>query len=201
MKSILGIVIFFHIHISYAYNINMRLFNNHRRYSHSTAAIFREVSTSASSLSLTRLYNGDGGSEKPLRDGLGTARGYSDKNSRYILEKHQLSGLPDMKKHFLVLGIESSCDDTGAAVVRSDGKILSNVVYSQYAIHEKFGGIVPSLAMEAHKVNIEKVVKEAIEQAGLKGVEEVDAVAVTKGPGLEICLRVGYKKAQVCIWI
>ena len=80
------------------------------------------------------------------RDGLGKAKGYSDANLRYVLERHTLSGLPDRTKPFLVLGIESSCDDTGAAVVRSDGTILSNVVYSQYEIHERFGGIVPRYA-------------------------------------------------------
>ena len=133
----------------------------------------------------------------PKRNGLGKPKGYWDAKSRYILERHNLSGLPDMSKPFLVLGIESSCDDTGVAVVRSDGHILSNVVYSQYEIHQKFGGIVPGLAMEAHKGNIEKAVTEAIQQAGLSSVADVDAIAVTRGPGLEICLRVGFQKAQV----
>lgn len=95
-----------------------------------------------------------------------------------------------------MLGIESSCDDTGVAVVRSDGVVLSNIVYSQYGIHEKFGGVVPSLAMEAHKTNIELALKDAISKAGLNSIDEVDAIAVTKGPGLEICLRVGLRKAQ-----
>ena len=131
------------------------------------------------------------------RNGLGKPKGFWDVKSRYSLEQHTLSGLPDQSKPFLVLGIESSCDDTGAAIVRSDGVVLSNVVYSQYEIHQKFGGIVPSLAMEAHKGNIEKAVAEAIKQAGLSSLHEIDAIAVTKGPGLEICLRVGFKKAQV----
>lgn len=135
--------------------------------------------------------------QKVTRNGLGKPKGYWDVKSRYVLEKQNLSGLPDLSKPFLVLGIESSCDDTGAAIVRSDGVILSNVVYSQYEIHEKFGGIVPSLAMEAHKGNIEKAVSEAIKQAGLKSCDEIDVIAVTRGPGLEICLRVGYQKAQV----
>lgn len=137
-----------------------------------------------------------GTAQKTTRNGLGKPKGYWDVKSRYVLEQHNLSGLPDTTKPFLVLGIESSCDDTGAAIVRSDGTILSNVVYSQYEIHEKFGGIVPSLAMEAHKGNIEKAVAEAIQQAGLSTLDEVDAIAVTRGPGLEICLRVGYRKAQ-----
>ena len=144
-------------------------------------------------VSTTQLF----GESAPKRNGLGKPKGYWDAKSRYTLERHNLSGLPDTSKPFLVLGIESSCDDTGVAVVRSDGYILSNVVYSQYEIHQKFGGIVPGLAMEAHKGNIEKAVAEAIQQAGLRSVNEVDAIAVTRGPGLEICLRVGFQKAQV----
>ena len=135
--------------------------------------------------------------QTPRRNGLGKPKGYWDIKSRYVLEQQNLSGLPDVTKPYLVLGIESSCDDTGAAIVRSDGTILSNIVYSQYEIHEKFGGIVPSLAMQAHKGNIEKAVAEAVKQAGLTSLDEIDAIAVTRGPGLEICLRVGYQKAQV----
>eukprot|EP01035_Chromulina_nebulosa_P018958 gene18958-24768_t len=100
-----------------------------------------------------------------------------------------------MSKPFVVLGIESSCDDTGVGIVRSDGLILSNVVYTQYNIHEKFGGVVPGLAMNAHKDNIEKAIQNALIKANLSSIDEVDAIAVTKGPGLEICLRVGWKKA------
>lgn len=153
----------------------------------------RSLQTSYNLFSSTKLY-----SQSPTRrNGLGKPKGFWDVKSRYILERQTLSGLPDRSKPFLVLGIESSCDDTGAAIVRSDGVVLSNVVYSQYEIHQKFGGIVPSLAMEAHKGNIEKAVSEAIQQAGLLSLDEVDAIAVTRGPGLEICLRVGYQRAQV----
>lgn len=130
------------------------------------------------------------------RDGLGKPKGYADSSIRYILESEQKSGLPKQDKPYLVLGIETSCDDTGVGIVRSDGKILANVVYSQNEIHEKFGGIVPSLAMEAHKSNIDIAVERAIKAAGLNGLQDIDAVAVTKGPGLEICLRVGMRKAQ-----
>lgn len=128
------------------------------------------------------------------RDGTGQPKGYYD--DKYILETGLKSGRPPSGKPYLVLGIESSCDDTGASVVRSDGTILSNVIYSQYEIHQKFGGVVPSLAMEAHKSNIDKAVNEAIQQAGLTSVNDVDVIAVTKGPGLEVCLRVGLRKAQ-----
>jgi hypothetical protein len=129
----------------------------------SKAPFLRQVRTDKSrigaSSTTTRLFGGGRN-----RDGLGKAKGYSDANSRYILQKHTKSGLPDRDRPFLVLGIESSCDDTGAAIVRSDGTVLSNVVYSQYEIHERFGGIVPSLAMEAHKTNIDKAVTEALAQ-------------------------------------
>jgi len=133
---------------------------------------------------------------KKERDGTGQTKGYYDE--KYVLETGLKSGKPASNKPtYLVLGIESSCDDTGAAVVRSDGTILSNVVYSQYEIHQKFGGVVPSLAMEAHKSNIDKAVNEAIQQAGLSSVNDIDVIAVTKGPGLEVCLRVGLRKAQL----
>jgi hypothetical protein len=106
------------------------------------------------------------------------------------------SGLPDLSRLFTVLGIESSCDDTGAAVVRSDGLILGESLASQHAIHEKFGGVVPSLAKSAHEENLDRVIAEAIQRAGLSSVQDVDAIGVTVGPGLEICLRVGCNKAR-----
>lgn len=106
------------------------------------------------------------------------------------------SGLPDRSKPFTVLGIESSCDDTGAAVVRSDGVILGESLASQGEIHEEFGGIVPGLAKSAHEDKIDSVVEEAIAKAGLSSINDVDAIGVTVGPGLEICLRVGCNKAR-----
>ena len=106
------------------------------------------------------------------------------------------SGLPLKQEDFVVLGIESSCDDTGAAVVRSDGVILGEALASQGDIHEEWGGIVPGLAKTAHEEKIDSVVDEAIRKAGLQSVDEVDAIGVTIGPGLEICLRVGTEKAK-----
>jgi tRNA A37 threonylcarbamoyltransferase TsaD len=132
---------------------------------------------------------------KQMREGIGLPKGTVDAKSRYKLEQECLSGLP-LKHPFLVLGIESSCDDTGVAVVSSDGSILSNVVFSQHTIHEKFGGVVPSLAMEAHRSNIDLAIEKAIREAGLSSIHDIDAIAVTKGPGLEICLRIGCRKAQ-----
>jgi len=106
------------------------------------------------------------------------------------------SGLPDKTRPFTVLGIESSCDDTGAAVVRSDGVILGESLASQHKIHEEWGGVVPGLAKLAHEEKIDVVIEEAIQNAGLSSIDEIDAIGVTVGPGLEICLRVGCNKAR-----
>jgi len=106
------------------------------------------------------------------------------------------SGLPQdySTRPFTVLGIESSCDDTGAAVVRSDGVILGESLASQSHIHEEWGGIVPGLAKSAHEENIDRVIDDALEKAQMT-LEEIDAIGVTVGPGLELCLRVGSEKA------
>ena len=106
------------------------------------------------------------------------------------------SGLPDRTRPFTVLGIESSCDDTGAAVVRSDGTILGESLASQNEIHEEWGGIVPGLAKNAHEEKIDEVIEDALRKAGVESVDEVDAIGVTVGPGLEICLRVGCNRAR-----
>ena len=92
-----------------------------------------------------------------------------------------------------ILGIESSCDDTSAAVV-GDGKLLSNVINTQ-SIHEKYGGVVPELASRAHQQNIVLVVKEALTRAELE-MSEIDAIAFTKGPGLLGSLLVGASFAK-----
>eukprot|EP00581_Thalassiosira_minuscula_P017726 CAMPEP_0183720976 /NCGR_PEP_ID=MMETSP0737-20130205/13437_1 /TAXON_ID=385413 /ORGANISM="Thalassiosira miniscula, Strain CCMP1093" /LENGTH=522 /DNA_ID=CAMNT_0025950935 /DNA_START=296 /DNA_END=1864 /DNA_ORIENTATION=+ len=105
------------------------------------------------------------------------------------------SGLPDVTKPFCVLGIESSCDDTGAAIIRSDGTILGESLASQHAIHEEWGGVVPGLAKTAHEENIDKVIQSALKNANMQ-IEDVDAIGVTVGPGLEICLRVGCNKGR-----
>ena len=129
------------------------------------------------------------------REGVGLPKGAL--HERYKLVSEMKSGLPKNLNNFIVLGIESSCDDTGVSVVSSSGHILSNVVYSQQKVHQNFGGVVPSLAMEAHRANIDLAIDKAIADAGLKSIEDIDAIAVTKGPGLEICLRIGCRKAQV----
>lgn len=93
----------------------------------------------------------------------------------------------------LILGIESSCDDTSAAVLRN-GLMLSNVIASQ-AVHEEFGGVVPELASRAHQQNIVPVVDAALRRAGVSA-EELDAIAFTRGPGLLGSLLVGVSFAK-----
>jgi len=95
-----------------------------------------------------------------------------------------------MKSGVKILGIESSCDETAAAVVVDGRRILSSVVASQIDIHRKYGGVVPELASREHLRQIVPVVREAMEQAHLK-FEELDAIGVTQGPGLVGSLLVG----------
>jgi N6-L-threonylcarbamoyladenine synthase len=94
-----------------------------------------------------------------------------------------------------ILGIETSCDETGAAVVRSGQRILSNVVASQIATHQPYGGVVPELASREHLRAIVPVVREALAEAG-QTYASVDAIAVTQGPGLAGALLVGISFAK-----
>ena len=99
-----------------------------------------------------------------------------------------------MNKKPLILGIESSCDETAASVIteNDEGKpvVLSNIVSSQVDIHKKFGGVVPELAARSHIEKIDWIVQKAINDSGKK-IEEINAVASTAGPGLVVCLSVG----------
>ena len=98
-----------------------------------------------------------------------------------------------MEKDIYILGIESSCDDTSAAVLKN-GVLLSNVTASQ-AVHEAYGGVVPELASRAHQQNVVPVVSEAIKRAGITK-EQLSAVAFTRGPGLMGSLLVGVNFAK-----
>ncbi|HVT97249.1 MAG TPA: hypothetical protein VHE33_07050, partial [Acidobacteriaceae bacterium] len=89
----------------------------------------------------------------------------------------------------LILGIETSCDETAAAVVRRGREILSNTVASQIAVHLPYGGVVPELASREHLRNILPVVRESLKTAGV-GYGDIDAIAVTEGPGLAGALLV-----------
>ena len=94
-----------------------------------------------------------------------------------------------------ILGIESSCDETAAAVVRSGEEVISNVVASQIATHRPYGGVVPELASREHLRAIVPVVRQALAEAG-KNYESIDAIAVTQGPGLAGALLVGISYAK-----
>jgi len=99
----------------------------------------------------------------------------------------------------LVLGIESSCDETAAAIVRDGREILSSVISSQIELHRPFGGVFPELAAREHLEKIEPVVHEALEKANIT-FQDLDAVAVTQGPGLIGSLLVGVNYAKALAW-
>lgn len=94
-----------------------------------------------------------------------------------------------------VFAIESSCDETAAAVVRDQKEVLSSVVSSQIDTHKQFGGVVPEVASRLHVENISAVISQAIEESGL-GWDDIDLISVTQGPGLIGCLHVGVQAAK-----
>ena len=98
-----------------------------------------------------------------------------------------------------ILAIESSCDETAAAVVEDGTRVLSSVIASQVAVHHVYGGVVPELASRKHIEAIVPVVREALESAGVHR-SELDAVAVTQGPGLVGALLVGFSYAKAYAW-
>lgn len=95
----------------------------------------------------------------------------------------------------LILGIESSCDETAAAVVRNGRQVLSNVINTQIALHKIYGGVVPEIASRKHIESIDPVIDEALSAAGVT-LSEIDAIAVTYGPGLVGALLVGVSSAK-----
>ena len=95
----------------------------------------------------------------------------------------------------MILGIETSCDETSASIVRDDLRVLSNVIQSQIDLHERYGGVVPELASRRHIVSIIPTIDLALEQAGAT-LDDVDAIAVTEGPGLAGSLLVGINVAK-----
>lgn len=104
-----------------------------------------------------------------------------------------------MAKDVYILGIESSCDETAASVVKNGREVLSNIISSQIVIHRKFGGVVPEIASRKHIENIMPVIDEALSQAKVT-LEQIDAVAVTYGPGLVGALLVGLSAAKALAW-
>lgn len=105
----------------------------------------------------------------------------------------------DKKKDIYILGIESSCDETAAAVVKNGREVLSNIISSQIVIHRKFGGVVPEIASRKHIENIMPVIDAALREANVS-LEQIDAVAVTYGPGLVGALLVGLSAAKALAW-
>jgi N6-L-threonylcarbamoyladenine synthase len=99
----------------------------------------------------------------------------------------------------VILGLETSCDETAAAVVTDDGRVLANVVSSQAELHARYGGVVPEIASRRHLELVSPVVREALGVAGLS-LDDVDRVAVTQGPGLIGALLVGLQTAKAIAW-
>lgn len=100
-----------------------------------------------------------------------------------------------MNKDINILAIESSCDETAAAVIRNGREVLSNVIFSQIDLHTLYGGVVPEIASRKHIDKINQVIEEALQKAELKW-ENIDAIAVTYGPGLVGALLVGVSAAK-----
>ena len=100
-----------------------------------------------------------------------------------------------MNKDIKILAIETSCDETSAAVVRNGREVLSNIISSQIDIHKRFGGVVPEVASRKHLENISPVIDEALLSAGVE-LKDIDAVAATCGPGLVGALLIGLTTAK-----
>lgn len=100
-----------------------------------------------------------------------------------------------MKDEIYILGIESSCDETAAAVVKNGRTVLSNIISSQIDLHKLYGGVVPEIASRKHIEKINQVIEEALKEADMT-LEQMDAIAVTYGPGLVGALLVGVAEAK-----
>jgi N6-L-threonylcarbamoyladenine synthase len=101
----------------------------------------------------------------------------------------------NMKEDILILAIESSCDETAAAVVKNGRTVMSNVISSQIALHTLYGGVVPEIASRKHIEKINQVIKEALKEANV-ALQDIDAIGVTYGPGLVGALLVGVAEAK-----
>ena len=107
--------------------------------------------------------------------------------------------MTENKKDICILAIESSCDETAAAVVKNGREVLSNIIYSQIATHTMYGGVVPEIASRKHIEKINQVVESALQEAGMP-LEQIDAVGVTYGPGLVGPLLIGVSAAKALAW-
>ncbi|MBO2531920.1 MAG: tRNA (adenosine(37)-N6)-threonylcarbamoyltransferase complex transferase subunit TsaD [Thermoactinomycetaceae bacterium] len=111
------------------------------------------------------------------------------------METTKKHGNPPIKGKCLVLGIETSCDETSAAVVADGRELLSNVISSQMDLHRRFGGVVPEVASRRHVERITAILQEALDRAGVR-LGDLSAVAVTQGPGLVGALLIGVSAAK-----
>lgn len=102
-------------------------------------------------------------------------------------------------KDELILAIESSCDETAAAIIRNGKEIVSNVVATQIDVHKEFGGVIPEVASRIHVENISMVIEETLKKANMD-VSDVDAIAFTQGPGLVGSLHIGVQAAKTLAW-
>ncbi|CAG9784975.1 unnamed protein product [Diatraea saccharalis] len=118
---------------------------------------------------------------------------YYNLKSRFLLTNRLNRLLSSSSK--LVLGIETSCDDTGCAVVSDEGRVLGEALYSQNIVHIRYGGVNPVIAYELHRKNIEAAANDALRNACVK-INDIDAIAVTSKPGMLINLQVGVKFAS-----
>lgn len=114
---------------------------------------------------------------------------------KYELAAREKCAKLQREQRATILAIESSCDETAAAVIRNGREICSNVIWSQIDAHKVYGGVVPEIASRLHVEKIDAVVAQALEGAGM-GLGDIDAVAVTNGPGLVGCLLVGVSYAK-----
>ena len=103
------------------------------------------------------------------------------------------------RRSAVILGIETSCDETAAALVTADGAVVSSVVASQAELHARYGGVVPEVASRRHLELVGPVVREALDEAGA-GLDEVERIGVTRGPGLIGALLVGLSAAKAIAW-
>ena len=99
------------------------------------------------------------------------------------------------KEDILILAIESSCDETAASVVKNGREVLSNIIYTQIALHTQFGGVVPEIASRKHIEKINQVIEQALKEAEVT-LQDITAIAVTYGPGLVGALLVGVAEAK-----
>ena len=100
-----------------------------------------------------------------------------------------------MEKDVYILAIESSCDETAAAVIKNGRQVCSNVIFSQIELHKLYGGVVPEIASRKHIEKVNQVIREALDEASMR-LQDVDAIAVTYGPGLVGALLVGVAEAK-----